>query len=93
MTPEETMDQDTQTKPRIGGVAGWLLARLRRESRPARRLILHERISLGPRQHLALVEADGRRFLIATGADGAPAFHPLDQIRRENPASTRRVSW
>jgi len=60
------------------GLAGWLLARIgvRREARP--RLALVERIALAPRQSLALVEAEGRRFLVATSPEGAPAFYPLD---------------
>jgi len=44
--------------------------------RPARMALL-ERITLGPRQALLLVEADGVRLLVATSADGAPAFYPL----------------
>lgn len=77
----------------MGGLAGWLLARLRREPRPARRLILRERISLGPRQHLSLIEADGRCFLLATGADGSPAFHPLGDKPAPRTIAPRRVSW
>jgi len=78
---------------RIGGIAGWLLARFSRTPGPARRLVLRERISLGPRQHLALVEADGRRFLIATGTDGSPAFHVLSDKPAGAQISPRRVSW
>jgi hypothetical protein len=44
--------------------------------RPAR-LALVERITLGPRQALLLVEADGVRLLVATSSDGASAFYPL----------------
>ena len=62
-----------------GGLAGWLLGRLSGRSRPQPSLALLERITLAPKQSLALVEADGRRFLVATSADGAPAFYPLDQ--------------
>ena len=47
---------------KIGGLAGWLLARLRRQPRPRPSLALLERITLAPRQSLALVEAEGRRF-------------------------------
>jgi len=43
------------------------------------RLHLLERIALAPRQTLALVEADGRRLLVATSADGGSAFYPLDE--------------
>ena len=55
----------------IGGLAGWLLARLRGEPAAAQpRLALLERIALAPRQSLALVEAEGRRILVATSAEG-----------------------
>jgi flagellar biogenesis protein FliO len=66
----------------IGGWAGWLLARLRdslrRSPRPRPHLALVERIPLAPRQSLALVEAEGRRLLVATSAEGCPVFYPLD---------------
>ncbi len=73
----------------IGGVAGWLLGRFRAGGQRAPRLELVERIALAPRQSLALVEAEGRRFLVATSPEGAPAFYALDERRR--PAA--RVSW
>jgi len=69
------------------GLAGWLLDRLRGSRRPRPRLELVERIALAPRQSLALIEADGRRFLVATSPEGAPAFYPLDGELR--PAQTR----
>jgi hypothetical protein len=62
----------------IGGLTGWLLERLGGVHRQQPRLELVERIALAPRQSLALVEAEGRRFLVATSAEGAPAFYPLD---------------
>jgi flagellar biogenesis protein FliO len=62
----------------VGGLAGWLLSRLRRGSPDPRRLAVVERVTLAPRQSLALVEADGRRFLVATAAEGAPVFFPVD---------------
>jgi len=65
-----------------GGLAGWLLEKLRRGSRPRPRLALLERIALAPRQSLALVEADGRRLLVATSPEGAPAFYALDASAR-----------
>jgi hypothetical protein len=86
----------------VGGLAGWLLARLgaRRHERP--RLALLERIALAPRQSLALVEAEGRRFLVATSPEGAPAFYALDRQAVAGPSggspragksSASRVSW
>jgi hypothetical protein len=72
------------------GLAGWLLGRLRAARRPQPRLALVERIALAPRQSLALVEAEGKRFLVATSAEGAPAFYPLDrETGRGNPGSSR----
>jgi len=61
------------------GWAGWLLARWQGRRRAEPRLALVERITLAPRQSLALVEAEGRRILVATSAEGGPAFYPLDE--------------
>jgi flagellar biogenesis protein FliO len=64
---------------RLGGWTDWLRARLSSQARPRRRLELIERIALGPRQTLALVEVEGRRFLVASAAEGAPAVYPLER--------------
>jgi flagellar biogenesis protein FliO len=88
----------------IGGVAGWLLGRLKGRGRRQPRLELVERIALAPRQSLALVEAEGRRVLVATSPEGAPAFYALDEHARNNARQTvsrqrgatppaARVSW
>jgi hypothetical protein len=80
------------------------MARLRGPGSVRPRLALLERIALAPRQSLALVEAEGRRFLVATSADGAAAFYPLDEASARVPARVRsdtaacvpsgaRVSW
>jgi flagellar biogenesis protein FliO len=45
-------------------------------ARAQRRLRLVERTSLSPTAHMALVEADGREFLIVTGS-GPAAIHEL----------------
>jgi flagellar biogenesis protein FliO len=83
-----------------GGLAAWLLGRLRSGSHPRPRLELLERITLAPRQSLALIEAEGRRLLVATSPEGAPAFYALDE--QAQPAGARRsasvrplarVSW
>jgi len=76
-----------------GGLAGLLLNKLGRARRRQPRLELLERISLAPRQSLALVEADGRRFLVATSADGGPAFYALDRRDEGPPRRAPRVSW
>jgi flagellar biogenesis protein FliO len=77
--------------PHLGGLAGWLWTRLKRNARPRPRLALLERIVLAPRQSLALVEADGRKFLVATSPEGSPAFYPLERGRKI--ATPARVSW
>ncbi len=84
-----------------GGWAGWLLARWHGRQRAEPRLALVERITLAPRQSLALIEAEGRRILVATSAEGGPAFYPLDDdaCTRAHAATNRalhgrpRVSW
>jgi flagellar biogenesis protein FliO len=91
----------------LGGLAGWLLNRFRAGGRQRPRLELVERIALAPRQSLALVEAEGRRFLVATSPEGAPTFYALDErsgAARPRPwpfadrqtalvRSAARVSW
>jgi flagellar biogenesis protein FliO len=76
---------------KVGGLAGWLLGRLRAGGRRRPRLELVERITLAPRQSLALVEAEGRRFLVATSPEGAPAFYALDE-HMTRPDSTRQMA-
>ena len=83
------MKANTKTTPvtmAVGGLAGWLLGRLKGRGRTQPRLELVERIALAPRQSLALVEAEGRRFLVATSPEGAPAFYALDERTRPDGA-------
>jgi flagellar biogenesis protein FliO len=75
-----------------GGLAGWLLGRLRGAGRREPRLAVLERIALAPRQSLALVEAEGRRFLVATSPEGTPAFYALDEAGRRRGAPPARIS-
>jgi hypothetical protein len=56
------------------------------------RLAVLERIALAPRQTLALVEADGRRFLVATSPEGTPSFQALDAAVPHTAKRTARVS-
>jgi flagellar biogenesis protein FliO len=86
----------------IGGLAGWMLQRLRVVRRSPPKLAVLERITLAPRQSLALVEAEGRRFLVATSAEGTPAFYALEEPARRTaqrtparsaPDRDARVSW
>jgi hypothetical protein len=86
---------------RAGGWAGWLLAKWQGRRRAEPRLALVERITLAPRQSLALIEAEGRRILVATSAEGGPAFYPLDENASSRayaganraPHGRSRVSW
>lgn len=95
---KQTDNRKTGSAPRAG-LAGWLLARLRAGAGPQPRLNLLERITLAPRHTLALVEAEGRRFLIAISPEGAPAFYALDErVRgrvplRVSASTSARVSW
>jgi hypothetical protein len=59
------------------GLAFWLFSRFHRRAFQQPRLALVEKIVLSPRQIVALIEADGQRVLVATSAEGAPAFFPL----------------
>ena len=83
------------------GLAVWLLGKLRMRLSGARRadgssaprLALVERISIAPRQTLALIEAEGRRFLVASSEDGAAAFYPVDGGVTKARGVKARVSW
>ena len=99
MKQEMTQNAERGSAP-VGRVAGWLLGRLRTVRAREPRLALVERIALAPRQSLALVEAEGRRFLVATSPEGAPAFYALDDRTRlgkltkaDSVRQTARVSW
>jgi flagellar biogenesis protein FliO len=74
-----------------------LIEKLRGRERAEPRLELLERIALAPRQSLALVEAEGRRILVATSPEGGPAFYALDDSARARSRSAAhgspRVSW
>jgi flagellar biosynthesis protein FliO len=59
------------------GLAAWLSRRLHASASPAPQLSILARIALGPRQSLALVEAEGVHVLVGTSADGPPSFFSL----------------
>jgi hypothetical protein len=64
--------RDTRTQ--LAGVAGWLFRIWHRSSAPPARLALIERIVLGPKQSLALVEAEGVMVLVAISPENSPMF-------------------
>jgi hypothetical protein len=72
-----------------------MLMKLRGKGRPRPQLAVLERITLAPRQSLTLIEASGRRLLVATSADGTPAFYPVSGGNRQTVPSKppARVSW
>ena len=93
MTTGIAKRESKQSQP-IGGLAGWLLAKFQHRVRRQPRLELIERISLAPRQSLALVEAEGRRFLVACSPDSTPAFYPIGgRAQRQANIRMARVSW
>jgi len=59
------------------GLAAWLSRRLHASAAPPPQLSILARIALGPRQSLALVEAEGVHVLVGTSADGTPSFFSL----------------
>jgi hypothetical protein len=64
---------------RLGsGLAAWILNNWQTSLARPTRLALIARIPLGPRQAVALIEAEGMHLLVATSADGAASFFPLD---------------
>jgi len=73
------------------GLAGWLLQRLHPKDQQRPRLVVLERVTLAPRQFLALVEADGSKFLVTTSPQGAPVFcalhRPDAQSNLQRPSS------
>ena len=100
MKHESSAGTAPQNSP-TGGHTEWLLDRLlkpfiqklRSARHPKPRLELLERIPLAPKQSLALVEAEGRRFLVATSPEGGPAFYALDGDARPVLRRVSRVSW
>jgi len=79
-----------------GGLTGWLLMKLRGEGRPRPQLAVLERITLAPQQSLTLIEASGQRLLVATSADGTPAFYPVGGRGRQTAVQGKapaKVSW
>ena len=80
------------------GLGARLLQWARRRQPQRAQLILVERITLAPRQSLSLVEVEGKRILVATAGEGAPAFYTLETHHvASSPHSDSkpagRVSW
>jgi len=70
-------------RPRLGfGLAEWLSRRMHPAPAPPALSVL-ARIQLGPRQAVALVEAEGTHLLVGSSADGPLTFFPLDSGQRD----------
>ncbi len=80
-----------RSKPERRGLAGWLLDRWRGRTVRTPRLTVAERVNLGPRQTLSLIEVDGERLLLATSPEGAAAFYPLKTLYCQPSLSMREV--
>lgn len=53
-----------------------------RVSTRSSRLSVIERTTLGPKQSLILIEAEGIHLLVAISSESTPAFFPLSQLQR-----------
>jgi hypothetical protein len=86
--------KDSKQAFQPGGLAGWLMACFNQRKKRQPRLELIERITLAPRQSLALVEVEGRRVLVACSAESTPAFLPLGaRAVRKHAMGVSRFSW
>ena len=68
--------------------AGWrevltsVSARLYRRESAVSRLAILERITVGPKQTVTLIEVEGEKVLVGTSQEGAPQFLRLKAARR-----------
>jgi flagellar biogenesis protein FliO len=92
MKPTLSAKESSLTSLSTNRVVSWLLDRTRNRPKPRSRLAVLERIALAPRHSLALIEAEGRKLLVATSQDGAPVFYALDAIGQSMAASRHFVS-
>jgi flagellar protein FliO/FliZ len=71
--------------------AGWLSRRVQARGRPGgRRLRCVEAMTLGGRERLMLVDAEGKRLLLGVGAHGVRTLHVYDgaaPVEQVEPAS------
>lgn len=65
-----------------GSIAGWLSKQWIAVATSKSQLAVLAKVQIGPRHHVALLEADGMRLLIATSTDGSVAFQELPNTAR-----------
>jgi hypothetical protein len=66
-----------QVAPRVGPL-GRLIALLRGGAAAEKRLRLAETVALGEKRFVAIIDADGRKYLIGGGTSGVALLAPLD---------------
>ena len=67
--------------------------RLRRNVSGTSRLALLERITIAPRQMVALIEVEGEKVLVGTSHDGAPRFLRLNAGNEGREIERRRIPF
>jgi len=87
-----SVEESSITSLSTNRIVSWLLDRMRQRPRPQPRMAVLERIALAPRHSLALIEAEGRKILVATSQDGSPVFYALDAIGQSTGAPRHFVS-
>jgi flagellar biogenesis protein FliO len=80
---------------RLAGLMRMLVARLSRAASPAQNILsIEERLTIGPKKMVMVVNCDGRRFLLATAGEMiAPLIEiqpPEEKKAGEAPVSPRR---
>jgi len=80
---------------RLAGLVRMLVAKLSRAASPARNILsVEERLTIGPKKTVMVLNCDGRRFLLVTAGEMiAPLIEiqPLEEKKvRETAASLRR---
>lgn len=63
--------------PNWTGIVGRLFGHIHQIAATPRRLAVVQRISVGPRQSIALIEADGEALLVGTSSEGPPQFYRI----------------
>ena len=89
MTYAPGFDLNTLNGLPKSGIVGWLLGRFHGAERPRPVLTVLERVTLAPRQSLTLIEAEGRKILVATSPECAPTFFPLERTAGNESHSRR----
>jgi hypothetical protein len=75
--------EKTVRKPQTpSGLLGRVLAWLNGSCAPEKQLRVLETVALGDKRMVAMIQADGRRFLVGGGPSGISLLTPLDQSQK-----------